>query len=133
MKKTGLKRYVYDFSVNYASIDVDDIVGTHKYLMKKDDIKCLDLLTKTFIGLLRVCTIENFGKSLTFNSKGSIKCVSLNNQPRKARPTWKPWWKIFFIHLLLVLLSVTEVVILLIIHMLAFVFQMKFKNEFKSV
>ena len=96
MKKTGLKRYVYDFSVNYDSIDVDDIVDTHKYLMKKDDIKCLDLLTKTFIGLLRVCTIENFGKSLTFNSKRSIKCVFLNNQPRKARPTWKPWWKIFF-------------------------------------
>ena len=87
MKKTGLKRYVYDFSVSYDSIDVDDIVGTHKYLMKKDDIKCLDLLTKTFIGLLRNGTIENFGKSLTFNSKGSIKCVSLNNQPCKARPT----------------------------------------------
>ena len=38
MKKTGLNGYVYDFSVDYDSIDVDDIKDIHKYLMKKNDI-----------------------------------------------------------------------------------------------
>ena len=38
IKKTGLCKYVYDFSVEYYSIDVDDILDIHKYLMKKLDI-----------------------------------------------------------------------------------------------
>ena len=39
MKKTGLYRYACNFSVNYDSIDVDDILDIHKYLMKKHNIK----------------------------------------------------------------------------------------------
>ena len=38
-----------------------------------------------FVGLLNVCTIGMFGRSLVSNSKGSIKCISLNNNPCKAR------------------------------------------------
>ena len=38
MKKTGFTGYVYDFSVNYDAIAVDDILGIHKYLMKKSNI-----------------------------------------------------------------------------------------------
>ena len=38
MKKTGLNGYVYDFSVNYDAIALDDILDIHKYLMKKNDI-----------------------------------------------------------------------------------------------
>ena len=38
MKDTGLNEYVYDFSVNYNSTDVDDIKDIHKYLMKKNSI-----------------------------------------------------------------------------------------------
>ena len=38
MKKTGSNGYVYDFSVDYDSTDVDDIKDIHKYLMKKNDI-----------------------------------------------------------------------------------------------
>ena len=34
-KKTGFNGYVYDFSVDYDTTDVDDIVDIHKYLMKK--------------------------------------------------------------------------------------------------
>ena len=34
-KKTGLYGYVYDLSVEYDAIDVDDILDIHKYLMKK--------------------------------------------------------------------------------------------------
>ena len=37
-KKTGLNRYVYDFSVDYDAIAVDDILDIHSYLMKKNDI-----------------------------------------------------------------------------------------------
>ena len=35
MKNTGLNGHVYDFSVNYDAIAVDDILDIHKYLMKK--------------------------------------------------------------------------------------------------
>ena len=35
MKKTGFTGYVYDFSVDYHSIAVDNIKNIHKYLMKK--------------------------------------------------------------------------------------------------
>ena len=38
-KKTQLNGYVYDFSVDYNAIAVDDILDIHKYLMKKHDIK----------------------------------------------------------------------------------------------
>ena len=45
MKKIGLNGYAYDFSVDYA-IALDDILGIHRYLMKKNNIlynmKCLD-------------------------------------------------------------------------------------------
>ena len=39
MKKTGLNGYVYDFSVDYHAIAVDDILDIHKYLMEKNSIK----------------------------------------------------------------------------------------------
>ena len=38
MKKTGFTGYVYDFSVDYDAITVDDILDIHKYLMKKNNI-----------------------------------------------------------------------------------------------
>ena len=38
MKKTGFTGYVYDFSVDYNAIAVDDIKDIHNYLMKKNDI-----------------------------------------------------------------------------------------------
>ena len=34
-KKTGLTGYVYDFSVDYSAVTVDDIKDIHNYLMKK--------------------------------------------------------------------------------------------------
>ena len=39
LKKTGLNWYVYDFSIDYNVIAVDDILDIHKYFMKKHDIK----------------------------------------------------------------------------------------------
>ena len=37
-KKTGFHSYVYDFSVHYDAIDVDDIRDIHNYLVKKNNI-----------------------------------------------------------------------------------------------
>ena len=37
MKKTGFNGYVYDFSVDYDSTDVDDTKDINKYLMKKNN------------------------------------------------------------------------------------------------
>ena len=38
MKRTGLNGSIYDFSVDYDAIAVDDIKHIHKYLMKKNKI-----------------------------------------------------------------------------------------------
>ena len=38
VKKTGFIGCVYDFSVDYDSTDVDDILDIHKYLMKKTTV-----------------------------------------------------------------------------------------------
>ena len=38
MKKTGFNGYVYDFSIEYDAITVDDILDIDKYLMKKNNI-----------------------------------------------------------------------------------------------
>ena len=45
MKKIGFNGYIYDFSVDYNSIDVDHIKDHHKYLMKKMTIIQLMLIT----------------------------------------------------------------------------------------
>ena len=37
-KKTGLNGYVYDFSVDYDVISLDDILEIHNYLMIKNEI-----------------------------------------------------------------------------------------------
>ena len=39
MKKTGLYGYVYDFSDDYDSTDVADILDIHKYLMVTNKLK----------------------------------------------------------------------------------------------
>ena len=35
MKKSELNGYVYDFSIDYDAISVDDILEIHNYLMKR--------------------------------------------------------------------------------------------------
>ena len=37
-KKTGFTGYVYDFSVDYETIAVNDIKNIHKYLTEKNNI-----------------------------------------------------------------------------------------------
>ena len=38
MRRSGFNGYVYDFSVDYDAIVVDDIKNIHKYLMEKNNI-----------------------------------------------------------------------------------------------
>ena len=38
MKKTEFNSYVYDFSVDYDAIVVDDILDIHKYFMKNNNM-----------------------------------------------------------------------------------------------
>ena len=38
MKKLEKNSYVYDFSVDFDAIAIDDILDIHNYLMKKKDI-----------------------------------------------------------------------------------------------
>ena len=38
MKNTRFYEYVYDSSVDYDAIEVDDILDIHNYLMKKNGI-----------------------------------------------------------------------------------------------
>ena len=38
MKIAGFTDYVYDLSVDYNDIELDDIKNIHKYLMKKNNI-----------------------------------------------------------------------------------------------
>ena len=47
-KKTGLYGDVYDFSVDYDAIAVDDILEIHKYLIKKI-CKMFEFIKKCFL------------------------------------------------------------------------------------
>ena len=38
MKKTGFSGFIFDFSVDYDAIAVDDILDIHNNLMKKNDM-----------------------------------------------------------------------------------------------
>ena len=57
MKKTGLRGYAYDFSVDYDAIAVSYILDIHKHLMKKKqkqyDIKMFGFIKKVFYQLYR--------------------------------------------------------------------------------
>ena len=71
---------VYDFSVDYDAIAVDDILNIHKYSMKKMTYY------KTF-GLVKKCfftTMLFFRCNLS--SLNSLKYVSMNNQEYKIIP-----------------------------------------------
>ena len=48
-EKTGVYGYVYDFSVDCDSVDVDGFLDIHKYITKKHDTKCFQLLKKCLL------------------------------------------------------------------------------------
>ena len=57
MEKTELHGHVYNFSANYDSIDVDNIVDIHKCLMKKHKIM-FRLMKQAFIHYLVLVIFE---------------------------------------------------------------------------
>ena len=75
--KVSLNGTVYDFSVDDSSIEKEDMLNIHEYLMVQNNIKCLVLFKKMFI------------RSLASIVKASnhIKCISLSNQQCMARPS----------------------------------------------
>ena len=87
IKKTELYGYVYDFSVDYDTIDVAGILDIRKYNEKTQYRIRSEFMVKMFIGLLSFCTIKEFGESLASNCKEPLKCVTLNNLPYQIRPT----------------------------------------------
>ena len=80
MKKSGLNGFVYDFSIDYDDIVVDDILDIHKYLMKENNMiqKCLDLFKKAFFAGLKILS--------TLLGVNSLSCISMTNKGCKVRP-----------------------------------------------
>ena len=80
IKKTGFNGYVYDFSVDYDSTDVDDVKDIHKCFMKKNNI----VFMKLFIFVKKL-----FFLGLTilsgFTNASSLKCISMSHQECKTR------------------------------------------------
>ena len=86
-------------------------------------------IKKRFIGLLRTLIRGNFGGALVSNSGGQTKCAFLNNRPCQDRPTIV---KIncnerLFYSFTVSVKSILEVLILLAIHMLEYMFWIKEK------
>ena len=78
LKKTGLNGSVYDFSVDYDTIDISNTGDIHKYLMEKHNIVSMSgFINQTLMVL--VMLLLAFGGSL------GTKYVYLNNQPYTTR------------------------------------------------
>ena len=90
----------------------------------------MDLLKKMLVRLFSVCILVSFNESLASNYKEPIECISINNRKWQIRPKLS---LNFFIHLLLVLTSVAEIVTLLMIRMLEFLFQRSKEYVCKSI
>ena len=80
MKKPGLTSYVYDFSADYNALIIDNIEDIHNYLMKKNDIVSIKVLS--FVKKVFVLGLTVLSSSIT----GALNCVSMNNQKCKVRP-----------------------------------------------
>ena len=79
MKKTGFNGhvYVYDFSVDYDAIAVDDILDIHNYLMKK---------WHSVIVFIKKCFFTGLTFLSALVSVNSLSCISMNNQECKVTP-----------------------------------------------
>ena len=80
MKNIGLKDCVYEFSVDYDTIAVSDILDIHKYLMEKkqNSIKMFRSAKQMLISVIMFFSCD-------LSSVNLLKCVSVNNQKCKVR------------------------------------------------
>ena len=81
-KKTGFNGHIYDFSVDYDAIDVDNILDIHKYLIKKK--KMTQYNKMFFVKQIFISATMFFGCNLS--DVNSLKCVSMNTQECRVRP-----------------------------------------------
>ena len=89
MKKTGFNGYVYDFSVDYDAIAIDDILDIHKYLMKKNNIIWYDTCLKDtsckqrikMFGFIEKIFLTGLTVLSHLNplSATPLSCISMNN------------------------------------------------------
>ena len=78
LKKTGLKRILNFFSIDFSPIYTNNILDIHKYLMKGTWCKIIfRLIKKIFFGLLTDIVIAS----------NHTKSVSLSNQKCMTQPT----------------------------------------------
>ena len=78
LKETGLNGCVYDFSIDYSNISVDDILNILKYSMKKvTKHKMFGFIKKCFF--IRVTFLSNL------TSANLLSCISMNNEEYKVR------------------------------------------------
>ena len=77
MKKSGLNWYVYDFSVDYDAIEVDDVLHIYKYLMKQ--MRLYKIFT--FVKYVIIAALTSFNCNVNL-----LGCVSMSNQEYKVRP-----------------------------------------------
>ena len=73
MKQTGLNGYVYDFSVDYDIIAVDDILNIHNQY-------------NTTFGLIKKCSFTGFAFLWTLTRVNMLRCISITNKECKVRP-----------------------------------------------
>ena len=115
LKKTGFNGYVYDFSVDYNSIAIDNISNIHKQLMKKNDtvsMKVFGFVKKVFFVGLTILS--------SFTNTNSLSCISMNNQECKTKPQVVK--SLCFFHLVLKQVNVVVVAVISVIRMQKFVF-----------
>ena len=82
MKKTGLVGSVFDFSVDYNAIAVDNILDIHKYLMKKNGIqyKMFGFIKKVRSGVINIDSNEPLFSSFSILvNKCSASCNNIND------------------------------------------------------
>lgn len=70
LEEVSIKERIYDFLVDLNTIDKSDILNIHKYLIWKNEIKCLDLVNNSL-----------------FSGLFATEFISLNNQPCMTRPS----------------------------------------------
>ena len=92
-EKKGLNEYVYDFSVDYDAIAVDDILHIlylyswwHSKVFnekKKNDIKMLRFIKK---GYFRGLTMLSVLTGVNILTAGPLSCISMTNKECKVTP-----------------------------------------------
>ena len=78
---------MYNFSVDYRVFDTSNIIDIQKYLMKKHDVKCLELLKKCLLyySLASIVNISNYTKCASFrNQKCKIQSTLINLHPNEC-------------------------------------------------